>query len=101
MKMWQVTSETYASPSSESSFLDFLPREPLARPFEECLCATPRFVDGILFVCDKPGGGGGGGGGEEEGDGGLLVVVVGLEPSSSEESPPANARSAASKSAMM
>lgn len=96
MKMWQVTSETYASPSSESSFLDFLLREPPAPPLEGCLCATPRFVDGILLVCDEPGGGE-----EEEGDGGLLLVVVGLEPSSSEESPPANARSAASKSAMM
>ncbi len=95
MKMWQVTSETYASPSSESSFLDFLLREPPAPPLEECLCATPRFVDGILLVCDESGGG------EDEGDGGLLVVVAGLEPSSSEESPPANARSAASKSAMM
>lgn len=93
IKVWQVTSETYASPSSESGFLAFLLREPPVIPFEESFCATPRLFDDVLLVVDGPG--------EEEGEGGLLAVIVGLEPSSSEESPPANARRAASKSAMI
>ena len=62
-KVRQVTSETYASPSSDSSLLAFLLREPLGPPLEEIFCATPRLLDEVLLPCGGPG--------EEAGEGAL------------------------------
>lgn len=87
-----ASDKTYASPSSESSFLAFLPRDPLLGALEDIFCATPRLIDEALLPCEGPE--------EAVGDGALLAMVAGLEPSSSEESPPAKAKSAASKSAI-